>query len=201
MERRITTPMMEVTWINAVWMWRLRVLSAVVLACISVGLLAVSLARIFDVDLINWPWIAWWLVMHYEGAVLWVLGLVSDAILAIGLETLARWVLAVPMTVFDLLAAYIFVGGLVRLAEIRLYLRSDLSTLQRGPDSSNDAWAQTSWRKRLAASKDVTRKYVTWPARLVSDARLGFYHLTIVPTLQLFAVTVIVLVAMIVYFG
>jgi len=178
MRRLITTPKMEVLWINAVWMWRLRVLSSVVLGAVSVALLMLSLARLLGVDVVNWPAVALWLIQSYGSAVLWLLFTVADLVQALGLVRLAEWVRAIPVWLFDLAAVWVFVGGLVRLSEIFMLLRGEKGTLNRGPDFITDDWAQITWRQRRALAWEVTKKYVLWPPRVLSDIREGQWKLS-----------------------
>lgn len=178
MHRLITTPAMEVEWINAVWMWRLRVLVQFCFATVSVALLVLSLARLLGIDVVNWPAVAVWIIQNYARAVLWLLFNLADAIEALGLNVVARFVRAIPVWIFDLLAAYVFIGSLVRLAEISMLLKAEKLKLDSGPDFIRDAWAQVTWRHRLWLTFEASKKHLLWPGRVFSDLRDGHYGLS-----------------------
>ncbi|MEM1234284.1 MAG: hypothetical protein AAGH70_09155 [Pseudomonadota bacterium] len=178
MKRLITTPMMEVEWINAVWMWRIRVLTQTCFAAFSIVLLVLSLARLLGVEIANWPLIALWIMENFGRFIIWLLSVLAEFVQAIGLVRLASWIRNCPVWPFDLLTAYLLVGSLVRLAEIWIVLSVEKETLDLGPDFIRDQWAQTSHKQRVWMAWETSRKYLFWPGRVLSDLKDRHYSLS-----------------------
>lgn len=89
MRRLITTSVMEVEWINAVWNWRLRALGHVCFASLSIALLMLSLARLLGVEVVKWPAAALCIIKSFGSAVLWFVPTTADTFEAIGLLKVA----------------------------------------------------------------------------------------------------------------
>ena len=178
MRRLITTPMMEVEWINAVWMWHLRVTTQLCLAAFSVLFLVLSLARLLGIEVANWPLIALWIIGKFGQVIVSLLFSLAEMVQAIGLVRVAHWIRVFPIWPFDLLTGYLLVGSLVRLAEVWLILKGEKRILDLGPDFIRDQWAQTTRKQRAWLAFEASKKYILWPRRVFYDLREGYYSLS-----------------------
>ena len=129
--------------------------------------LVLSVARIFNVNLVNWPAAAQFIAQKYGEILVWCGKLIITAISS------------VPVVVFDLITAYLLIGDLMRLSIIDIGMRSEKSFYDRKPTDMDDEW----WKGGVATAKRATReearKYrLFWFIRLASDIKGRFWTLT-----------------------
>ncbi|MBM9595240.1 hypothetical protein [Roseitranquillus sediminis] len=149
----------------AAW-WARRVVQFA-LALVTSFFLTLSLARVLGISAVDWPGVAGWVLGRYGDLLVWA----GRTIL---------WLISiVPPWFFDLVALYLLVGALVRIAVAEIALRSERAFYDRPLDVWDDAWHRDGIAQaREAGRVESARFYLLWPVRVLSDIRGGYWTLT-----------------------
>lgn len=138
-----------------------------VLTGITCIFLVLSIARIINVSLVNWPYMAVWIINNYGDVLIW-LGRTIIAILS-----------NIPLIAFDCLTVYLLIGALTRLAIIDIGLKEEKNLLDLGPDFWNDQFVKDGIKEAREGWQSESKWfYLFWPVRVISDLRGGFFSLT-----------------------
>lgn len=147
--------------------WWFRRSLQLVLALVSCFFLTLSLARILNVNAVNWPAFAFWVLQTYNETLLDL----GRAILYL-LSNFPGWL-------FDVVAIYLLVGALVRIAIRDIALKSEKSFYDHPLDLWDDDWHKDGITDAKDAGKiESSRFYLLWPKRLASDVWGGYWSLT-----------------------
>jgi hypothetical protein len=171
--------MIDQHYVNRWWARRILQYALAAIACFF---LALSLARLLNVEIINWPKFLVWIVRGY-----------GDLLLSIGKGII--FVLSnIPLGVFDLLTAYLLLGALTRLAIIDIGLTSEKSFLDRGSDHWNDDFVVNGIATARQATESESKWfYFFWPVRVYSDVHGKYFVLTPLRISIYFGIVVVIL--------
>lgn len=163
--------------------WWLRRLLQLALALIACLFLALSLARLLDISVVDWPRFALWMIENY-----------NEALLAIG-RGIVYLVSNFPAWLFDVVTIYLLIGALVRISIRDIALESERSYYDRPVDMWDDEWHRKGIEAARNAGKiESARFYLLWPVRFISDVRGGYWRLTPLRAGIYFGIVVAVLV-------
>lgn len=164
-----------------VYRWWGRRITQYVLSGITCIFLVLSLARIFDVNLINWPAFLQWIAQSYGDALIWT-----------G-NTIINLLSSIPAVAFDVLTAYLLIGALMRLSVIDIGLKTEKNFLDRGPDFWDDQWLIEGIKEtRKATNSEFNRFRFLWFIRLFSDLKGGKKYFKLTPIRMLIYLLIVI---------